>query len=307
MNQKSTRTLALTVLLLVFGAMQAFGQTIYDSTVSPLPGNLPSSGAQADAWSELGDGVTFAGTARNLNAVTVTLSSWGCQSGAWYSNNCSTTPGATFNIDITFNLYNAGSPTPGAPLATRTQTFAVPYRPSVDPTCGGGRWRQASTGICYNGLANNITFDFSSQNVVLPNSAVYGLSYNTTSYGPNPIGTSAACSLTPEGCPYDSLNVALAPVVTVGSKQFPNTIYWNDFYPSNYCDNGLAGSGFFRLDSPTVACWAGFIPAAKFTATYPVSTSADACKNDGWQSLARADGSLFKNQGDCIQYVNTGK
>jgi hypothetical protein len=32
-----------------------------------------------------------------------------------------------------------------------------------------------------------------------------------------------------------------------------------------------------------------------------------ACKNDGWQQLTRADGSTFKNQGDCIQYVNTGK
>ena len=32
-----------------------------------------------------------------------------------------------------------------------------------------------------------------------------------------------------------------------------------------------------------------------------------ACKNDGWQHLTRADGSTFNNQGDCIQYVNTGK
>lgn len=31
------------------------------------------------------------------------------------------------------------------------------------------------------------------------------------------------------------------------------------------------------------------------------------CKKGGWAELARADGSSFKNQGDCIQYVNTGK
>lgn len=35
--------------------------------------------------------------------------------------------------------------------------------------------------------------------------------------------------------------------------------------------------------------------------------NASACKNDGWQQLTRADGSTFRNQGDCIQYVNTGK
>ena len=33
----------------------------------------------------------------------------------------------------------------------------------------------------------------------------------------------------------------------------------------------------------------------------------NACKNGGWQSLVRADGSTFSNQGDCVQYVNTGK
>jgi len=35
--------------------------------------------------------------------------------------------------------------------------------------------------------------------------------------------------------------------------------------------------------------------------------NASACKNDGWKTLTRADGSIFKNQGDCIQYVNAGK
>ncbi len=40
---------------------------------------------------------------------------------------------------------------------------------------------------------------------------------------------------------------------------------------------------------------------------YKVATSKDDCKNGGWQTVTRADGSGFKNQGDCIQYVNTGK
>ncbi len=38
-----------------------------------------------------------------------------------------------------------------------------------------------------------------------------------------------------------------------------------------------------------------------------VGFSKDDCKKGGWQNLHRADGSGFKNQGDCIQYVNTGK
>jgi hypothetical protein len=44
-----------------------------------------------------------------------------------------------------------------------------------------------------------------------------------------------------------------------------------------------------------------------FTIASPVPTSKDACKDGGWQFLTRADGTPFKNQGDCIQYVNTGK
>jgi hypothetical protein len=36
-------------------------------------------------------------------------------------------------------------------------------------------------------------------------------------------------------------------------------------------------------------------------------TNMNQCKNGGWQKLSRTNGTRFKNQGDCIQYVNTGK
>jgi hypothetical protein len=39
----------------------------------------------------------------------------------------------------------------------------------------------------------------------------------------------------------------------------------------------------------------------------PIATSKDQCKNGGWATVFRANGTAFKNQGDCIQYVNTGK
>jgi hypothetical protein len=39
---------------------------------------------------------------------------------------------------------------------------------------------------------------------------------------------------------------------------------------------------------------------------FRVATDRDACKNGGWMTLKRADGSSFKNQGDCVSYVNTG-
>jgi len=81
MTPKTVRALVLTLSLIAVGATQSLGQVIYDSTVTPLPGNLPSVGGEAYAFGEVGDAVTFAGTARNLRDVTVTLSSWGCQRG----------------------------------------------------------------------------------------------------------------------------------------------------------------------------------------------------------------------------------
>ena len=38
----------------------------------------------------------------------------------------------------------------------------------------------------------------------------------------------------------------------------------------------------------------------------PIATTIGQCQNGGWQSLIRANLTHFKNQGECIQYVNTG-
>jgi len=310
MNTKPVRALLLTFSLILFVATYGFADVIYDSTVTPLPGNLPSEGPEAFGLREFGDGITFAGSARKLLTVNLTLSSFACQSGKWSTGNCVSAPGATFTAPITFNIYNAGNPVPGSQIATVTQTVTVPYRPSADNVnCTGanaGKWYDTNSGQCFNGRAANVSFDFSSLNVLLPNSVVFGVSYNSTHYGPNPIGESAPCFSTAAGCTYDALNVALAPVVTVGTKPFFNTLYQNSVFATEYCDGGLAGVGIFRLDSPTSACWVGFNPAAQFIASN-VPTSKDDCKNGGWETRTNGSGDPFSNQGQCIQYFITGK
>ena len=37
------------------------------------------------------------------------------------------------------------------------------------------------------------------------------------------------------------------------------------------------------------------------------SEAAKACQKDGWKNLMRADGSAFKNEGDCVSYAATGE
>jgi len=54
----------------------------------------------------------------------------------------------------------------------------------------------------------------------------------------------------------------------------------------------------------------GYFAAPEVTRTFSivaVPTSKDSCKDDGWKSVARANGSTFKNQGDCVQYFNAKK
>jgi len=47
----------------------------------------------------------------------------------------------------------------------------------------------------------------------------------------------------------------------------------------------------------------------QFTMTSVANTpqSTDNCMHGGWRTRTRSDGSTFKSQGDCIQYVTKGK
>ncbi len=40
---------------------------------------------------------------------------------------------------------------------------------------------------------------------------------------------------------------------------------------------------------------------------FRVAATKEDCKNGGWQTFRRADGSTFRNQGQCVSYVNTGR
>lgn len=198
---------------------------IYDSTAkNGPPSNLASLGAEAYAFASLGDKVTFAAGPRKLSNVTVTLSSWACVQGTWFGGDCVTPAGATFSLPLTLNIYDPSDL--ADPIASATQTFAVPYRPSASGKCGDGRWYSNPLKTCFNGFANDVTFGFGG-NVTLPSSVVYELSYNTTHYGPSPIGEGATCFGTEAGCPYDSLNIALNTSVSAGTDTVSGDV-WQD-------------------------------------------------------------------------------
>jgi hypothetical protein len=231
----------------------AGASTIYSSIPNPLPGNVPSLGYQATQTAEFGDLIEFAGAGRKLNSVTLVMSDWAL------ATDFPSFPGAggpSWNHPLTLNLYgvdNSGpNPAPGALIATRTQTFAIPWRPPADPTCADKTQFRAADGICYSGLAFAVTFDFTGTTV--PDEIIYGVAFNTETWGQNPIGTPG---------PYESLNFGLAQVSpTTGSNPFPDTAYWNTATASNYADGGAAGVGIFRRDTN----WTPFSGAVSFDA-----------------------------------------
>ncbi len=190
----------------------------FDS-LSPLPPNMPSYGFEAVSLTSLGDRIALKpGSPRTLHSITVAMSSWACQTGAWFTADCASAPNAMFNHPITITIYNSS----GNLLATLTRTFSIPYRPSSDPTCTGGRWK-AANGTCYNGFASTVTFDLRSLNVMLPDDVLaFDVSYNTRTHGPVPIGVTG---------PYDSLNVGVydsaATTPSVGSDVEPGVLRWN--------------------------------------------------------------------------------
>lgn len=205
-------------------------EVVYDALPSVVPAtNHVSLGYQATSTSQFGDLIRLGGTNRVLDDVTVTLSSWAkwsdYSSNPLYSGNSS-----TFSHPITLNVYSSSLGANGAPntlLATKTQNFDIPYRPEV---------------FAFNGIAHNITFDMSSLGVALPNDIIVGVAYNTQSYGASPLTVAG---------PYNSLNVAIPQnqVVSVGSDDSTDRVFFSSTHAPFYTDGGSAGVGIFREDS----------------------------------------------------------
>ena len=187
----------------------------YNAIPSKVSGNVPSLSFEGWPAKEFGDLVALGGKARKLDSVSVLLSSWGCETGDYLADgNCQTTPGATFQLPMTFNIYDEAGATV---LATKTATITVPYRPSASALCTGadlGKWYNSSDRTCYNGLPNLVTVSMSDLDVTLPPQVIWSVQYNTTTSGYAPLGNVLPCSTLRAGCGYDTLNV--------GAFSYPN-------------------------------------------------------------------------------------
>jgi hypothetical protein len=209
---------------------------VFSNLPAVLPYNLPSLGFQATQTAEFGDHVELAaGVGRRGDEATVLMSTWSLE---------------TYSHPITLTLYAVVDGQPGPAFKTVTQEFVMPARAVADATCSTPTAWRAADGLCYNGLLFPITFELGG--VALPDSFIYGISYNTFTWGYAPTGVDG---------PYTSLNVAVvAEAPTVGTDVDPDAVYWNTMTAGNYSLPGPVGT--FRMDTD----WTGYVPAVEFSA-----------------------------------------
>jgi hypothetical protein len=228
----SAAILAATALLAIV-AGTAGAEVVYNNVPSPLPGNFASIGLAATSTSEFGGQVELAGTARKNPTVTVVMSSWACETGTVESN-CKTAPAKkakTFKVPVTIRIYGAG---PGElaepPLAEKTKTVKMSYRPSSNPVLcpGGEKWYLESTKECSHGYAFPIAIKVKSKK--LPKNAIVTVSYPTTSV------------------PAQSLNVSVSEppenTLSVGKHPVPYWVVnstWPGMYETGATDIGTLG------------------------------------------------------------------
>jgi|GEM_PF-2186840 len=204
------------------------------------------------AWSmeEFGKQIELGGEARGLDSVTVALQSYACADGSWNKADCLTEDeSATWSHPITVNVY--GVPEDGVldesrePIATITETVEIPFRPSADvDVCTeadgklGYYWDEENA-RCATSIVHEVTLDFSTLGVALPDEVVVGVHAPTSRF---------YSDLYPAGGYYDSLNVALTDVApVVGTDPFPERLYFDSTYASAfYTGDRTATHGLFQ-------------------------------------------------------------
>lgn len=246
---------------------------VYNTFPVVMPGSYPSLGFQATSTFEFGDHLILAETERNVQRISIGLTSWACGNDFNYNSStdswtpgranneaCTTTPGSYFQHPLTLNVYSVNKsssvPRVGALILSKTINANIPFRPSYayDQRCTapdndipfGGTWYDPVTQSCVHGFNFKVTFDLDGQ--LLPDEIIVALAFNTQSYGTNPLGVSG---------PYNSLNMSVGAVTpTTGTNVNPDDVFWNTSYGSFYADSGVSGVNLLRQDTG----WSNYVP-----------------------------------------------
>ena len=192
------------------------GALIFDSSADSGPkSNLPSYGAEAYSFAQIGGEATFAGSKRKLTNAVVTLSSWACVDGTWQSG-CVTPAGAKYSLPITLNIYDTGRRAPHVQDAD-VRRLVPPVRQSGQvPTRRRSGTRRPRRRIQRYGAGRDVHIrpdhDPSRDRPLRDHLWDHPLRAH-----PDCVQD---CSTTAAGCFYDSLNVAVTHATSVGTGTF---------------------------------------------------------------------------------------
>jgi hypothetical protein len=248
--------IALTLGLLAMLAVPAVAHAdvVYSSIPSALPPNVPSIGFEATSTSLFGDAVALSGTARLLTGASVLMSNWALES---TYEQVGTSTGYFAPLTLSFYSFGAAGPNPtvGSVIATETVNAFIPWRPEATPrSCTQGGYL-AGDGHCYSGIDSLVTFSFGG--VSLPDDVIFGLSFNTQTFGVAPTHTAG---------PINSLNLGFSTGALVGTDVNPDGVELNTA-DGTFLTTGAAG--VFGPDTG----WAGFVPGVTISAIVPEPAS----------------------------------
>ncbi len=230
-----TRSLAVAMaaaaLIAAVAASAASAEVVYNNIPATLPGNFASIGLAATSTTEFGGEIELAGTARSKPVVTVVMSSWACETGSWTEGNCKTSkPKRGFRVPVTVRIYAADELSEG-PVAEKTSTVKMYYRPSEDPDhCATGKWYDEASRECFHGYAFPVSIKVSKLKK-MPKKAIVTFSY------PHAVGAVTSLNVAISEPSEGTLSVGSDPV----EEWFANST-WSEMYCPGAKDVGALGS-----------------------------------------------------------------
>lgn len=184
---------------------------------------------------------------------------------------------------------------PSPPPTLTGETLTVPLSFGIENCRNTGSFSLPVSGTAAGPYPGTFTETVTGTVNPIYNLATFSASFTIHSATGDVTGTKTYSGLSPTMtmCYQDSNDVSTNGTIPT---TYQATIHTSQ---GNYTDHGTSGTDFF-LSSGTVNQFNETFASSQTQTTLIVPTSADQCKDGGYQTF----GTMFKNQGQCIKYVN---
>lgn len=237
--------------LMVLGTGAASATEVVYNNFNTVPSTVNGK-ANTDTYSQDFEGFPFGGMvefprARDnvIKSLSFQVDSFACEHGVYSLENCYTTRNKKFKFELTASIYKvgAGDEPEGAAIATASQVFKVPYRPTTNVSCPAtGEGKGYGENCDVGGFLATLTFKKFSPAAVLPDKAIIVISTNESlaHEEATPVNVGLQFSYSKyEGGEFIGVGPSDGGVPEVGSDPVPDDAYftgkltpeWEEFQP----------------------------------------------------------------------------